>query len=68
MRVLRIKYLAKDFESDSFYRDQYGKYVIPLGTITIKEIKAAEGYTTVNGFLDVSGTHYSDIYIQKIDG
>ena len=46
---------------------QNGESVIPLGTITIKEVQAADGYTTANGFLDVAGTHYSDIYIQKID-
>ena len=60
------KYVVKDSESDEFYRGKDDSCVIPLGTITIKEIKAADGYTTANGFLDVSGTHYSDIYIQKI--
>lgn len=60
------EYIVEKSKSDSFYRDKYGKSVIPLGTITIKEVKAAEGYTMANGFLDVAGTHYSDIYIQKI--
>ena len=61
------QYIVKGSKSDAFYRNSKGESVIPLGTITIKEVKAADGYTMANGFLDVAGTHYSDIYIQKIE-
>lgn len=37
------KYLVKD-GSDEFFVDQNGKVAFPLGTVTIKETKAPEGY------------------------
>ena len=53
--------LADSFKisGDEFYKDSSGATILPLGTVTVKETKAPEGYTLANGFIqacDENGT------------
>ena len=42
---LRTKYLADGYESDEFYYSTDGKYVVlPIGTVTMQEVVAPQGY------------------------
>lgn len=41
-------YLDKTFENSEFYLSSDGKICLPLGTVTIQEIKAPEGYLLNN--------------------
>lgn len=45
---------------DDFYLGQSGLPTLPLGTITIEETKAPEGYTLENKTLNQAGTEISD--------
>lgn len=41
---LKEEYLDKSFNNSEFYLNSKGKITLPLGTVTIQEIKAPEGY------------------------
>lgn len=41
---LKAEYLAEGYESDSFFKDSRGNICLPLGLVTVQEIKAPEGY------------------------
>ena len=41
---LSEEYLDKSFENSKFYLDSKGNICLPLGTVTIQEVKAPEGY------------------------
>lgn len=41
---LSEEYLDKSFENSQFYLDSKGSICLPLGTVTIQEVKAPEGY------------------------
>ena len=41
---LSEEYLDKSFENSKFYLDSKGSICLPLGTVTIQEVKAPEGY------------------------
>ena len=49
-------HFSKDYfvEGDDFYYDHEGSIVLPLGTVEIKEIKAPEGYLSVENTFVVS--------------
>lgn len=54
-------YLASSYTSDELYYDADGTVVIPLGTVTIEEVAAAEGYIKDSGTMqDNNGVSYSD--------
>lgn len=61
-------YLANAYTSDEFYLDELGQPTLPLGTVTIEEVKSAEGYVKDSGAVtDDSGTVYSDrIFIGQV--
>ena len=63
-------YLVDDL-SDEFYRDAAGQPILPYGTITIQETKAAAGYT-LDGYLKTpNGTvvsRDSALYMTTVDG
>ena len=63
-------YVVEDL-SDEFYRDDANQAVLPYGTITIQETKAAAGYT-LDGYLKTSdGTVVSQdsaLFMTTVDG
>ncbi len=52
--------------SDELYYDSDGTVMIPLGTITIQETKAPEGYNINPVFTDENGETVEDIYVLQI--
>lgn len=68
MCLLTDSYLVAD-KSDSLYYSRGGAPILPLGTITIQETKAAPGYT-LNGHLeDINGNKIStdsELYVSQI--
>ncbi|MCD7873288.1 MAG: VaFE repeat-containing surface-anchored protein [Clostridiales bacterium] len=70
-----IAVLADSYKvsGDAFYYNDDGAIVIPYGTITIQETKAADGYTLDGGYIeDSNGNKIEDmstaIYLTVIDG
>ncbi|MCD7873368.1 MAG: VaFE repeat-containing surface-anchored protein, partial [Clostridiales bacterium] len=56
---------------DSFYYDEYGSIIVPYGTVTIQETKAADEYTLEGGYIvDSSGNKITDmstaLYVHQI--
>lgn len=60
-------YLVKS-ESDELYKSAKGNTVLPYGTYTVQETKAAAGYTLEGAFVDKHGNTISpkDIYLTKV--
>lgn len=56
--MLNNKYFVS---GDEFYKDQLGLITLPLGTITVEETKAPEGYTLKNKTLDVNGNELATV-------
>lgn len=53
---------------DDFYRDQFGKIVMPLGTIAVFESKSPDGYKIADGtWEDRGGVPFKDIYVAQIE-
>ena len=63
-------YLNKNYlvSGDEFYKDDEGEVILPLGTISIEETKAADGYTLDGGILTVksSGEKIVGPYVTQI--
>ena len=53
---------------DEFYKNANGNVIIPLGTITIQETKAAPGYTLDGEFMDANRNTFSpkDVYVTQV--
>jgi hypothetical protein len=51
---------------DDFYRDKDGNIILPLGTITVEETKAPEGYQLNPVITDQNGNTVSGIYLTQI--
>ena len=64
--ALTDNYLVKG--SDSLYKDEDNLVVLPYGTYTIQETKAAPGYTLEGSFTDQNGNKVSpsDVYLTKV--
>lgn len=67
MTMLDDYYLVKD-ESDELYKDEDDLVVLPFGTYTIQETKAAAGYTLEGAFTDQYGNTISpkEVYLTKV--
>lgn len=54
--------------SSALYKDEYGTTVLPYGTYTIQETKAAAGYTLEGMFVDKNGNTVSpkEVYVSKV--
>lgn len=65
---LKDSYLSDSYVSDELYYGAEGTAVIPLGTVTIEEVSAAEGYIKDSGTVtDNNGVSYSDgIFIGQV--
>lgn len=54
------------YTSDALYYDETNKVSVPNGTITVKEVKAADGYKIEGVMTDESGTCVDNIFIGQI--
>ena len=65
-----IAWLQPEFfvSGDEFYREQFGKIIMPLGTIAIYESKAPDGYKIGDGNFKPEGidTDLSGVYVAQI--
>ncbi len=57
------RFLSSDYTNSTMYTDSDGRYTLPLGTISIEEVKAPEGYTLENAYIDSQGKKYTNNYI-----